>query len=212
MIPLILKLKKEEHKRIALAQDLVVEELYKTFNNAVLHGGTAIWRCYQGNRFSEDIDVYIQKENEKINQFFENLQKKGFVILKKKVGENSLYSSLQLDRTLVRFEALFKKIKGSLKEYTTSEGTLITVYTLTPEELIKEKVDAYLKRKKIRDLYDIFFLLRYVKEKNEIAERLRKLLKNFENPMDEKELKILIFEGLAPKIEEMLNYIKRNSV
>ena len=209
MIPLILKLKKEEYKRIALAQDMIIEELYNIFNKAVLHGGTSIWRCYQGNRFSEDIDVYIQKENEKINRFFKNLQKKGFVILKKKISENSLYSNLQLDRTFVKFEALFRKIKGSLKEYATSDGNLVTVYTLTPEELIKEKIDTYVKRRKIRDLYDIFFLLRYVKEKNEISNKIKIFLKNFQNPIDEEELKVLIFDGLVPKTEEILNYIKR---
>ncbi|MBM3309818.1 MAG: hypothetical protein FJY77_06125, partial [Candidatus Altiarchaeales archaeon] len=53
-IPLALRLKKQAHKKVAEAQDIIVRELYNVFDNAVLHGGTAIWRCYQGNRFSED--------------------------------------------------------------------------------------------------------------------------------------------------------------
>lgn len=61
-IPLMLKLRKSAHKDIAAAQDLIVESLYDTFNDAVLHGGTCIWRCYQGKRFSEDIDMYIPKD------------------------------------------------------------------------------------------------------------------------------------------------------
>ena len=209
MIPIILKLKREKHKEIAKSQDLIVEELYKEFDKAVIHGGTSIWRCYQGNRFSEDIDVYIPREVDKINIFFKNLEKKGFVILKKKIGENSIYSSLQLNRVNVRFEAVFKKQESSLKEYETYEGNFITIYTLTPEQLIREKVNAYLKRFKIRDIYDIFFLLRYVKNKNEILNDLKKLIKNFKEPVDEQELKVLIIQGLTPEIKDMLFYIKR---
>ncbi len=209
IIPLLLKLKKENHKKIAKAQDLIIRELYNFFDRAVLHGGTAIWRCYDGNRFSEDIDVYLVKDAEKLNMFFLRLEQIGFKIIKKKITDNSLYSSLQLDNTIARFEVLFKKIKGSLKEYEAVESNFITVYTLLPEELIKEKVLTYLKRLKIRDLYDIFYLLRYVEDKNEIKSDLRRLIDNFKNPIDEKELKILIIEGLVPKAEEMFYYIKR---
>lgn len=204
MIPLILKLKKESHKNIAAAQDLIIQEMYNVFNDAVLHGGTGIWRCYKGNRFSEDIDVYIKKDIKKIDLLFRNLEKKGFIIVKKKIGGNSLFSELQLNRAFVRFEALFKNVKGSLKEYETADGNLITVYTLTPEEFINEKVDTYLKRLKIRDLYDIFFLLRYTDDKN----KLQLLIKEYKKPVDEKELKVLILEGLIPDSEKMIDYIK----
>lgn len=209
MMPLILKLKKARHKEIARAQDLIVEELYKTFDKAVLHGGTSIWRCYQGNRFSEDVDVYLPRDLNKVNAFFENLEKKGFIIKKKKISENSIFSNLQLERLMVRFEAIFKKQEGSLKEYETCEGNLITVYTLTPEELIKEKVNAYLNRYKIRDLYDIFFLLRYVKHKEEVEGDITRLLKHFKDPADKEDLKVLIITGLIPDVEKMLVYMKR---
>jgi predicted nucleotidyltransferase component of viral defense system len=175
----------------------------------VLHGGTAIWRCYSGNRFSEDVDAYINKNTERINALFRELKAMGFVIAKKRIKENSLYSRLRFNQTEVRFEAIFKKIKGVLKEYETYEGILLTVYTLLPEEIITEKVDAYLKRRKIRDLYDIFFLLRYVKDPYRIKSKLEKLLKDFEEPVDEKELKVLILFGITPSKEEMLDYIRR---
>src|SRR3989339_2086515 len=131
MIPLILRLKKEIHKKIAVAQDLIVQEMLNTFDNVVLHGGTAIWRCYKGNRFSEDIDVYIPGDLKKIDMLFDSFLKKEFVIEKKKITENGIYSNLRLNDTLVRFEALFKKISGSLKEYETADGNYLTIYTLT---------------------------------------------------------------------------------
>lgn len=208
MIPLILRLKKNSHKEIAKAQDLIVETLYNIFDNAVFHGGTSIWRCYKGNRFSEDIDVYLTKDLKKINEFFDLLEKKGFIIEKKKITENSIFSTLKLNKENVRFEAIFKKISGSLKEYETAEGNFITVYALIPEELIKEKINAYLNRQKIRDLYDIFFLLRYVENLSSVKKELKELIVKFKNPEDENNLKILILEGLVPNKEKMLEYIK----
>ncbi|MBS3163250.1 nucleotidyl transferase AbiEii/AbiGii toxin family protein [Candidatus Woesearchaeota archaeon] len=211
MIPLILKLKKAQHKGIAQAQDLIIKELYNVFNEAVLHGGTSIWRCYKGNRFSEDIDVYIQKDIKKLDELFDRFKKIGFIIEKRKITENSLYSNLKFNRISVRFEALFKRINGALMEYENSDGNVIMVYSLTPEELIKEKVNAYLNRNKIRDLYDIFFLLKYIKDKISIKESLSNLIKNFKAPTDEKDLKILILEGIVPKAEKMMEYIKNKN-
>lgn len=212
-IPLVLRLKKQAHRNIALAQDIIIEQVYNYFSNAVLHGGTAIWRCYNSNRFSEDIDVYIPKNKKSIEAFFESLKNKDFIVIKKKITKNSLFSILQFDRVIVRFKALFKKPlpKGSLAEFERANASLFTVYVLTPEELINEKVYTYLKRRKIRDLYDIFFLLRHVRHKIKIFKALKEFITKFKNPPDEKELKVLIIEGIVPSSNKMLDYIKREA-
>jgi hypothetical protein len=70
-------------------------------------------------------------------------------------------------------------------------------------------VEAYLGRKKIRDLYDIFFLLRYVKEIEEVKPKLKKLLQHFEDPTDEKDLKTLILVGIIPTKNDILEYINQ---
>ena len=208
-IPLGLKIKRKRHREIAFFQDIIVEKLYEIFSKAVIHRETAIWRCYNGNRFSEDIDVYIERKITKLNLLFDSLQKEGFRIIKKRVRENSLFSVLKFNDTEVRLEGIFKKVQGIPKEYETVEGTLITVYTLLPEALIKEKIKAYLKRKKIRDLYDIFFLLRFVREKEKIKKELEALMASFKKPLDEKELRALILYGITPSSEEMIEYIRR---
>jgi len=207
-IPLVLKLKRTQQKEIAKAQDIMVNIMYTVFDNVVLHGGTSIWRCYGGNRFSEDVDVYIIKNIKKIELFFDKLKERGFIELKKKISETSIFSNFEFNRTNVRFEALFKDVKGELRDYETADGNFITVYTLSPETLIKEKVEAYLRRLKIRDLYDIFFLLRYVKDKNIVKKDLERLLKEFKHPIDETDLKVLIIQGLTPPTNSMLNYIQ----
>ena len=210
-IPLILRLKKESQKNVARAQDIVVDELFKVFNKAVLHGGTGIWRCYQVNRFSEDVDVYIPKDLEKLNQLFNNFMKNGFIIEKKRIRGKSLYSNLKFNDFFVKFEALFKIVEGELREYETIEGNLLTIRCLNVEDIIKEKISSYLNRLKIRDLYDVFFLLRYVKNKEIIKKELRKLMSNFKKPVDEENLKILIIEGLVPNVKDMLSYIQREA-
>ena len=207
-IPIVLRLKKESYRKIARAQDILVEELYKIFEKAVLHGGTAIWRCYQGNRFSEDVDVYISKNLDKINIFFDNLKKRGFYILKKKISDRSIYSNLEFNRINVRFEATFQHKKGILRDYETAEGEIITVRALTTEDFIREKIKTYLKRAKVRDIYDIFFLLRYA-NKNKLKKEIKELIKRFKKPKDEKQLRVLIIEGLTPNFDDMISYIKR---
>ena len=69
-------------------------------------------------------------------------------------------------------------------------------------------METYLKRLKIRDLYDIFFLIRHVREEKEVEDKINKLIKNYKRPIDEKELRILIIKGLIPRKEDMLIYIK----
>ncbi|MCD6248033.1 MAG: nucleotidyl transferase AbiEii/AbiGii toxin family protein [Hadesarchaea archaeon] len=208
-IPLHRRIRRKRHGEIAVAQDIAVEVLYSAFPRGVLHGGTAIWRCYSGNRFSEDIDVYIGRDIGKIDRFFEALNKRGFEVVKKRVKENALYSTLKFGEAEIRIEAIFKRVRGVIKEYETYEGNLLNVYTLTPEAMVCEKIDAYLKRRKIRDLYDIFFLLRYAEKSKRLRSKLSNFLQNFKQPVDEKELKTLLLFGAIPSKEDMLEYIKR---
>ncbi|MEK6867987.1 MAG: nucleotidyl transferase AbiEii/AbiGii toxin family protein [Nanoarchaeota archaeon] len=209
MIPLILRLKKASHKEIALGQDIIIKELYAVFERAVLHGGTGIWRCYHGTRFSEDIDVYIPRDLKKIDVLFNLLQKKGFTILKKRIREQSLYSTLQFNRVEIRFEALFLSVSNILKDYETVDGQFLPIYTLSPELFVKEKVAAYLSRKKIRDLYDIFFLMPLIQDKKFVFQELSLLIQNFIPAIDEEDLRVFILEGVAPTSEDMLASLKR---
>ena len=207
-IPITLKLKRKVQKQIAYAQDVLVEELYKFFPNAIIHGGTAIWRCYNGNRFSEDIDAYLERDEKRANNFFNSLEKKGFIIKKRRIKQNSIYSELVFDNTSIRFEATFQTKKAVLMRYETSEGFYINVYTLSAEELIKEKVETYLKRRKIRDLYDIFFLLSYA-ERSMVERELKNLIKNFQKPVDEENLVVVVISGAVPNSTQLLEAIQK---
>lgn len=202
------RLRREVHRKIAYAQDLVVKQVYSVFNKAVLHGGTAIWRCYNGKRFSEDLDFYFPKNMEKISLIFDNLTKIGFEIKKKKVSETSVYSELELDRISVRLEATFQRISGIICDYEMSDGNFISIYSLTAEDFLAEKTKTYLQRLKIRDLWDVFFLLKNVENPKKIKE-IERLIKHYKKPIDEDDLKAVMLEGIIPSANEMIEYIRR---
>ncbi len=207
-LPLSKRLKKQVHREIALAQDMLVKELYVVFPKAILHGGTAIWRCYRGQRFSEDLDVFIPRDIEKINLLFDNFVKAGFTIEKKKIGENSIYSTLAFQKAMVRFEVVFKHEDTILGMYETVDGNFIPAYTFPPEGFVIDKVEAYLNRRKVRDLYDIFFLLPQVKEREKVRAALQRLLQYYRSPLDEKELHAFILEGAVPSAQKMKEFIE----
>jgi len=213
VLPIDKKLKKRAHKNIALAQDILVMEIYNSFPAAVIHGGTVLWRCYGSNRFSEDIDLYLPlaiKEKEKVlEEFLNSLRRNGFTVDKFKRTNKSIFAKFSYLDSVIRFEAVFKNIKNFVtKHFEMSDGTFILVNTLKPDDMIIEKISAYLKRRKVRDFYDIFFLLRFVEEKEEIKKPLARLVGEFKKPEDEKELKTLIISGSVPIVEKMLEEVK----
>lgn len=211
-LPIEKKLKKRLHRNIALAQDILIMEVYDHFLNTVIHGDLAIWRCYGSNRFSETVDVYlpVNLEEKNINRFLMGLKEKGFVVQKFKMTKNTVFSKFSYLDVIVSFEAVLKEVKNFvIKRFELVDGNFIFVNTLRPEEMIEEKVLAYLKRRKVRDLYDIFFLLNFVEEREKVRKILENFLKDFKEPEDEKELKVLIISGSVPRVEEMVEEIRR---
>lgn len=212
ILPIDKKLKKRKHKTIALAQDIFVMEMYDKFSTAVIHGGTSTWRCYGSNRFSEDVDVYLPLTAKRMNfeNFLNRLKGKGFVVEKFKRTNNSIFAKFSYSDAMIRFECVFKNIRNFVtKPFEMSDGTSMLVNTLKAEEMIEEKVSAYVKRKKVRDLYDIFHLLKFVEEREKVKDALIKFIEKFARPVDEKELKTLIISGSIPTVDEMLEVIKK---
>jgi len=210
-IPLYQKLRKKSHKNIALAQDILVIELYKKFPDAVIHGGTAIWRCYGSNRFSEDVNVYLPKryKNKKtLEDFFEGLKDSGLKLTKFKLTNDTLFSKLVYGEAEIRFEAIFKEVEPVLKAFELADGNSINVLTLSAEDFILEKILAYKKRKMVRDLYDIYFLLNFVSDREKIKNKLKNFAESIEKPLDEKNLPALIISGVSPKVDEMIKVVK----
>jgi len=196
-----------------LLQDIVIDIIYEVFPKAVLHGGTAIWRCYQGTRFSEDIDIYLNKQDINcVEHFKKKLKNRKLEVKKFKITDNVIYAKIEMNNIIMKFEASFLDFNSDniiLKKYETIDGNYLNIFTLSAEELIKEKVKAYLSRRFVRDIYDIFILLDFVEDKKEIMVSLKKLLFNFKQPLDEDILSSLVFYGSCPTTKQILNEIKK---
>src|SRR3989338_8635212 len=110
-IPLNNRLKRQLHKDIAELQDIVVETVYSLEENAVLHGGTAIWRCFTGNRFSEDLDFYLKPKADFKGLLEKRLFPLGIKITKFRKTENAVYSKIEKEKTSVALEIALREYK-----------------------------------------------------------------------------------------------------
>ncbi|MCD6115205.1 nucleotidyl transferase AbiEii/AbiGii toxin family protein [bacterium] len=209
-IPIEKKLKKKIHRQIALAQDILIVQFYHFFPKAVLHGGTAIWRCFGGNRFSEDLDFYLPSTNSRFDDLIKSLEELGLEKIKFKKTKNAIYSKFRHQEATIRLEILFKRAKFfQTLPYEMLDGSFFMVNVLSKKELLKEKINSYLQRKLVRDLYDIFFLLHNLDPKEIPKKEIKKLIQNYSSPIDENNLKTLIIVGAVPKATEMIKEIQK---
>ena len=211
----------------ARLEDVIVELLYSKYNSLVFHGGTSIWRCFGGNRFSRDLDFYLNAKtpNEKM-QYYKGLSKflkdSGFVV-KEKGYENSTDTMhfLVESNVKMKIDINFRYKNGTQAEYTKIDDSKIIVLTLNPAELLGEKIAAYndkltstggLKHSEAHDLYDIYYLVSLIKKSNKrTVKDLRSLIGRIEEnpPQDIRSLGHLILAGLPPSFELMTERIKK---
>jgi predicted nucleotidyltransferase component of viral defense system len=220
-----MEIKSPEQLEKAKLEDTLVELLFGKYNELVFHGGTAIWRCYAGNRFSRDIDFYLKasgKEREvHYKEMAEFLKDCGFPIKEKGYNnETDTMHFLVESNTKMKIDINFRYKNGSPAEYTKIDNSKIIILSLTPEELLAEKIDAYNDKLRsvnrpsqpeVQDLYDIYYLSTLIKQKDaDIAKRLRQLVKDVEKnpPPNVRSLGHLILNGLPPSLEFMVEKLK----
>jgi predicted nucleotidyltransferase component of viral defense system len=207
--PIEVRLKTSRQVAMARLQDSIVEAMLEADTDIVMHGGTAIWRCYGGNRFSDDIDIYAtESQVRKINNNLTwSLSKRGAqmdypVYTNRVITISDSFATTKLEAMVPQ-----KGIKTAQKEYERVNGSKLVVTTLQISDFIMEKINTYQKRQYIRDLYDIYYLVSLAPLAPKSKTELKKLLKNMQRPADESKLNDLIYSGVAPSFETMLNYM-----
>ena len=188
-------------------QDLVARVVFETASDAVFHGGTCVWRCYGGNRFSKDIDIYIFKESS-IRKVLNRLVQEGLKVKKDAQMRATLFYTVE-NSTDISLQIKKASIKAIVTPYTLVDGTFMDSHSLSPEVIILEKINAYSDRRLERDMYDMMILLRSVTQKDLVREPLKAFLTQIKQPKDPGALKDLIYEGLVPTFSEIVEYIKR---
>ena len=212
-LPIMKALKNREYQSIASFQDVVVGILYKAENRVVLHGGTVIWRCFSGNRFSSDIDAYmdIGSDFTRIKDgIIASATDYGVQVGKIKNTGNLIFMGLSSGGTYLKVEINHKKksIAAVPTRFERADGTFTDVLTLSPERLMLEKISAYSDRRFIRDIYDLYILSDYVTEKRAIKKDVSDFLKELEAPVNEEDLRTLIYQGPVPSFRSMIDHIR----
>lgn len=193
-------------------QHLFLTYLYKlpAAEKLLFKGGTALRFIYGSPRFSEDLDFTGKNvyRYEIIEELFINtlseIEKQGIKTDLKEAKPTTggylgiihyeLYDFIED----MNFEISLRKGRELTKEITTIINDIIPAYTvcqLSGKDIVKEKIAALLSRKKPRDYYDLYFLLRHPKlhkfvpksSLKEIIENLEKERINFK-----KELSVLL--------------------
>lgn len=210
--PLELLLKNEELLRIARLQDRVIAHMYRSSNGIAMHGGTCVWRCYGGKRFSYDIDMYAKNKNE-IERVINAIKLARFFVTKQKErkGKKELFYYKVSDgntKMTVEFNSE-RRINRSIATYINTDGTFVDIFSISTEDLIKEKIAAYESRRAIKDLYDLYILSHFIKSEKS-SENMKTFIQTIQKPADEELLKQLIYGGAVPTFSQMVDYIERH--
>lgn len=158
-------------------QHLFLSELYKTSNadRLFFKGGTAIRFIFQSPRFSEDLDFagknIIDKEIDTL--FLEalfQLEKVGIKIYYKETKRTSggYLGLIQYEIFHIAEEMKFEVSLRQNKKITSEVSNIISDFTipytlvyLSEKIMVMEKIEALLFRRKPRDYYDLYFILRH---------------------------------------------------
>ena len=164
---------------------------FKILEQLYFGGGTMLRLCHNLNRFSTDLDFWLNNSSDSkiIFQKTKNVLSKKYLMLDSANKQNTLLFQF-------RFPAVKRSLKIEIRKnqtdfdwerkiafsrFTTKQ---VQVKGLTLEQMMKNKTAALLSRKIIRDAFDIqFMIMRGIEihaNKNELKEML-KIIQNFKS-------------------------------
>jgi len=191
-------------------QHVFLSNFYKKNPQIFFKGGTALRIIFNSSRFSEDLDFSSQLNMSKIEQHVENAldnsAHEGFDvgILEAKStsgGYLSIVNYKFLDYIIeISLQISQRKtaLNSDLHVISNSYISNYTLLVLQQDDLVNEKIMAAIERRKPRDFYDIYFMLRARLITPEQRKLLSEVLKSF-NVSDidiSKELKIFLPQSL----------------
>ncbi|WMT44468.1 MAG: nucleotidyl transferase AbiEii/AbiGii toxin family protein [Cuniculiplasma divulgatum] len=210
-LPIAKQLKKQSQVQIAFLQDEIIDVLYSLTDDLVFHGGTAIWRCYEGKRFCEDLDFYSHSFPEILTEFQESVMSHGLSVPRIKDTGDAISLTIKNNNAMVRVEVNHvSSVTGNQMAYELSDVTHVEVLSLTADQFINEKMLAYTDRRYIRDIYDIYHISTNYQLLASTRINLMEFLSDLPPTVDEPVLRTLVYTGLTPTFENMVRDIKRH--
>lgn len=188
-------------------------------------GGTALRTVYDSPRFSEDLDFSAKKINIKdlgqvLIYTLNEVERENINVSIQEAKTTSggylahvMFKTQEFQPVVIELEVSFRNTKLN-GEVTTVSGDFVppyTVFHLSLEQLVDEKIQALLYRKKPRDFYDLYFILRsnllHAKKKEILPKALKTLKKT--NINFEKELKQFLPKAHWPVIKDFKQTLER---
>ena len=209
--PIEVKLNNSGQVALARLQDAIVEALVEVEPGIIFHGDTAIWRCYNGNRFSEDVDIYAT--NAQIRKL--DLGLMWSLSKRNATMEYPTYTDrmvgIRSTDARSKYEAMKtpRGIRSVQAEYVRTDGSKLFVNTLSVKSFISEKIGTYVKRRYVRDFYDLYHLISIEKPDGATKSLVKRFLPGAERPIDESKLKDLVYTGIAPSFDTMKTSIEK---
>lgn len=160
-------------------QDIALINIYREFGNSlVFKGGTCLYKLYQLNRFSEDLDFTATKGFkakdffQRLPYFFNLLDIKSRVNVKKFENTTNIYLEIhgplydgkkETSTTLIFNISFRERILLPVQRHPYKpiykELRPFDLFAMDEREILAEKVRAIYARDKARDIYDIWYLL-----------------------------------------------------
>lgn len=206
-------------------QDLIKQEQFeievldrlksgKFLDNLIFTGGTMLRLCYGLNRYSVDLDFWFYRDID-TEKYFCRLKDYLTVHYTIRDAENKFYTMLfeirskDYPRSLkIEIRKNVKKVKTDFSiAYSRHANRQVLVRTLALEEVMVSKIEAFLNRKEIRDVFDMEFLLKKGVELKASREDLVKLLDSVKS-LGSKDYSVKLGSILEP--EGRRYYIKEN--
>lgn len=186
----------------------------KILDDIYFGGGTMLRLCHNLNRYSTDLDFWLKPEKDS-GKYFEQL--------KKLFAENyEIVDSADKNYTLL-FQIRSQKSKRTLKiEIRKNQSNFewerkiafskftekqVQLSGLTLKQMMKNKIEALLSRKIIRDCFDIDFLIKRGVPLPEDEETLKKILEVIES-FKEGDFKVTLGSLLDPENRDIYNKMK----
>ncbi len=181
-----------EHMEKDYFQDLLLFHIYKRTNSLVFKGGTCLHKLYGLPRFSEDLGFSVMGNSDfkgaiedvvrsiKEAEIKETREIKNSLLVR--IGFNGILTSHNTVRIDINLgNPLIEKF--DVKNYTPPYVDInpFALRAMNLKEVVAEKIHSILAREKSRDLYDLFFLLRFVEVDKGVINRK---LKNFDMESD----------------------------
>ena len=191
---------------VARLEDSVVKAIYEIDPSIAMHGGTAIWRCYGGYRYSSDVDLYLPDAQVKKFNFDLTWKIAKYNMRHDPPKRNGRFVRIFNDSAETKLESMKppRGLKPVPALYEMANGTKISIMTLDIDSFVREKMATYLKRLYARDLFDVYQLVINHDVKPATKKEVLKILENLPEPKDEAILKDIVYVGPAPTFDSMV--------